>query len=74
MPRRGVVVDDPRRRYSGTWSPFFDTVSTTRLWARVQRHGFTMVVARLTMSVYDAPRILAMDGRLSCPVYARNAV
>ncbi len=53
---------------------FFDTINRARLWTKVQRHDFPIVVARLTMAVYDAPRIIALDGRLSRPLFARNGV
>ncbi len=53
---------------------FYDTVNRARLWRLARRHEYPMPIARLAMSAYDAPRAIAMEGRLSRPTYARNGV
>ncbi len=53
---------------------FYDAINRTRLWTLVRRHNFPLAVARLAFSMYDAPRALALDGRIARPAYARNGV
>ncbi len=53
---------------------FYDTINRTRLWRQIVRHDYPLVIARLAFAVYDAPRALTLDGRVSCPTYARNGV
>ncbi len=53
---------------------YYDTLNRVRLWRQVIKHGFPLVIARLAFTVYDAPRALTLDGRVSCPTYARNGV
>ncbi len=53
---------------------FYDTVNRAKLWRLVRLHDYPLPIARLAMSVYDAPRAIAMEGRLSRPTYARDGV
>jgi hypothetical protein len=53
---------------------FFDTLNRVRLWRLVRKHGYPLPIARLAFAMYDAPRTLALEGRLSCPAFARNGV
>ncbi len=55
-------------------SSFYDSVNRVRLWRMVIKYGFPLVIARLAFAVYDAPRALTLEGRLSCPLYARDGV
>ncbi len=53
---------------------FYDTLRRARLWRMVVKHGYPTAIARLAFSYYDAPRALALEGRLSQPVFARDGV
>ncbi len=53
---------------------FCDTLNRARLWKLVVRHDFPLVIARLAFAAYDAPRALTLEGRMSCPTFARDGV
>ncbi len=55
-------------------SSYYDTINRTRLWRMTVKHGFPMAIARLAFAMYEAPRVLSLEGRLSCPTYARDGV
>ncbi len=53
---------------------FFDSINRVRLWRMIIKHGFPLPVARVAFAMYDAPRVISLEGRLSCPAFGRNGV
>ncbi len=66
------------RRHAATvlWdmSSFFETVRRLPLWHRAKRLGFPLVILRVALNAYAAPRALSMNGALARPLAARDGV
>ncbi len=66
------------RRHAATvlWdmSSFFETVRRVPLWHRAKRLGFPLVLLRVALNAYAAPRALAMNGALARPLAAQDGV
>jgi hypothetical protein len=53
---------------------FFERVDRARLMERAQSTGFPMPLLRLSLSMYAAPRVLTLEGRIARELWAEDGV
>ncbi len=74
--RAEAAVSTRRQAATVLWdlSSFFETVRRVPLWHRARRLGFPLVLLRVALNAYAAPRALSMNGALARPLVADDGV
>ncbi len=74
--RSEAAVSTCRHAATVLWdmSSFFETVRRLPLWHRAKRLGFPLVILRVALNAYAAPRALSMNGALARPLDAQDGV
>ncbi len=74
--RQEVTVGQGGHAASLLWDldGFFERVDRSRLMDRARATGFPLPVLRLSLSMYAAPRVLALDGQIAKELWARDGV
>ncbi len=74
--RQEVAVGQGGHAASLLWDleGFFERVDRARLMDRAAATGFPLPVLRLSLSMYAAPRVLTLDGRIARELWARDGV